>query len=484
MFVINKLYNKSYSRYKLGGSGGLCLRRVGLAGLFQKLFILGRSPGVLRTPDRKGFTLIEVLIATFVVGTALVGVFGLVVLSLRVAREGEARIVAVALANERAEMVRNLPYVEVGTLAGVPSGSLLQNETIVRNEASYDVKTDIRYVDDPFDGEAPVDLINTDYKQVRIEVSWNSPNQPKPVLLILLVAPQGLEGGEIAGTLDFQLLNASGGGVGGAVVRLVNSVVDPAVDIVTNTNDQGKVLLPGLSKGTVSYQLSVSKSGYTSEQTYDTTAVFIPDADHTHLSALQGEVTEKTFMIDLVSSLAIRTVDEEQVPIGQISYNIKGTKAIGVDDMENIVYLIDEASQTDSGGEVLYEALVWDTYDFSIDGEATGFDIKETSVLLPLVVNPGESVDVEVVLVEHTPLSLHVTVATPEGVPINNAMLRLQRDGYDEILGTGEPGQVLFSDIPSLGDYDLLVEAPGFQSSQQIETVDGTERVRVELIFE
>lgn len=412
------------------------------------------------------------------------GVFGLFVLSLRVARESESRVVAVALANERAEMVRNLPYVDVGTLGGIPSGSLLQSEVIVRNEMSHTVKTDIRYVDDPFDGEAPADLINTDYKKVRIEVSWNSPNHPKPVLLILLVTPRGLEGGDVAGTLDFLLLNASGGGVGDAVVRLVNSVVEPAIDIVTNTNDQGRVLLPGLPEQAGNYEISVEKADYTSEQTYDTTAEFIPDADHAHLSALRGEVTEKTFIIDLVSSLAIHTVDEEQAPIGQITYSIKGTKMIGVDDLENPIYLIDETSQTDSGGEALYEALVWDTYDFSIDSEAIGFDIKETSALLPLVVNPGEGVDVNVVLVEYTPFSVHVTVATPEGVPIDNAMLRLQGSGYDEILGTGELGQVLFSDLPGLGDYDLLVEAPGFQSSALIATVEGTEMIRVELTVE
>ncbi len=434
--------------------------------------------------SKKGFTIIEVLIATFIVGTALLGVLGLFVLSLRLAREGEFRVVAVALANERAEMVRNLPYVNVGTMGGVPNGSLLQSENILRNEISYAVKTDIRYVDDPFDGEAPTDLINTDYKQVRIEVSWNSPGQPKSVLLVLLVVPQGLEGGDVAGTLDFQLLNALGEGVSGAVVRLINFAVNPAIDITTNTNNQGRILLPGLPEDAGNYQLSVNKSGYISEQTYDTTVEFIPDVDHAHLSALQGEVTEKTFIIDLASSLAISTVDEDQAAVGQVPYSIKGTKTIGEDSSENSIYLINETSQTDVGGEASYGLLVWDTYDFSIDGEVSGFDIKETSVLLPLVVNPGENVDLEVELVEHTPFSLHVTVATPEGLPINNAMLRLQGDGYDEILGTGEPGQVLFTDLPDLGEYNLLVEAPGFQSTQQTELVDGTNMVRAELASE
>jgi hypothetical protein len=391
---------------------------------------------------------------------------------------------AVALANEKAEMVRNLPYVNVGTEGGIPSGSLSQNEIIVRNNASYDVKTDIRYVDDPFDGKASEDLINTDYKQVRIEVSWNSPSSSKPVLLMLLVSPQGVEGGEVAGTLDFQLLDAAGGGIGGAVVQLVNSVVVPAVDIVTNTNDEGRILLLGLLEGANNYELSVSKDGYTSEQTYDTTAAFIPDADHAHISALEGAVTEKTFVIDLESSLSIHTKDEEAVPIGQVLYSIKGTKMIGVDGSANPVYLLDETTQTDPGGDMLYEGLVWDTYAFSIDGDVAEYDIKETSILLPLAINPNEALSLDVVLVEHTPLSVHVTVVTLGGVPIDNATLILQGDGYDETLGTGILGQVLFADLPAAADYTISVDAPGFESSVQVETVAGTERVRVELISE
>src|SRR3989344_1301397 len=114
-----------------------------------------------------GFTLIELLIATFIIGTVIVGVFGLFVLGLRSGQEGERRIVGTALANERAEMIRNLPYASVGTVNGIPAGSIPQTETIVRNNNSYTVKTDIRYIDDPFDGTAggvPHDTLNTDYK--------------------------------------------------------------------------------------------------------------------------------------------------------------------------------------------------------------------------------------------------------------------------------------------------------------------------------
>ncbi|MCH8748691.1 type II secretion system protein, partial [Patescibacteria group bacterium] len=222
-----------------------------------------------------GFTIIELVITTFIIGTMVTGLFGLFVLNLRAAQEAERRVVAIALANERSEMIRNLPYLNVGTVeavGGEPAGTIPQVIVITRNGQPYTVRTDIRYIDDPFDNvvssgedscgsppcitichvppdnpENPVtldlvpaaeldahiahgdtmgpcegqeppgdDLLDTDYKQVRIEVSWPSHNEIRPVLILTFVAPPGVEGGELGGTLDFQALNAAGQGVEGA----------------------------------------------------------------------------------------------------------------------------------------------------------------------------------------------------------------------------------------------------------------------------
>src|SRR5688572_8730500 len=96
-------------------------------------------------PLSRGFTLIEVVVATFIVGTVVAGMFGLFLLTMRGAQTGERRIVAIALANEKMEMVRNLPYLSVGTIGGVPAGSIPQAETVSRNNQTYTVRTDIRY---------------------------------------------------------------------------------------------------------------------------------------------------------------------------------------------------------------------------------------------------------------------------------------------------------------------------------------------------
>ncbi len=437
-----------------------------------------------RIVDNQGFTLIELMIAVFVIGTALVGVFGLFVLALRTAQEGEMRVMAVALANEKAEMVRNLPYIGVGTVGGVPSGAINQNEEVVRGGVTFSVGADIRYIDDEYDGEAPTDLLNTDYKQVRIEVSWESPYDPKPVVMLMLVAPAGLEGEEGAGTLDFRAVDASVSPVSGATVSIINTEVDPAVNIVTQTDENGRVILPGLIPAADSYQLAVGKDGYTAEQTYDVTPDFVPDTDHSHLTAIQGSITEKVFMIDELSSVTLNTKDEFGTSVGLVGYSMRGTKTIGVDGEEEPVYVFDEQGSTDESGSAVHNEAVWDSYDLIIDGSTTGYDIKETSYLLPLVVNPGEAVELDVFLVDHTPLSLHVSVVTADVLPIDNATVRLVGNGIDETLGTGVVGQVFYGDLPVEGDYTLEVDASGFMADSSVVTVDGTNRVVVDLAAE
>lgn len=482
-----------------------------------------------------GFTIIEILITIFVIGTVVVGLFGLFILSLRTSQESERRLVAVGLANEKMELVRNLPYVDVGTTGGVPSGPIAQEESVVRNQLEYTVKTDIRYVDDEYDGEVasgtqedekitichrpgtpaeqtlevpasaldahlahgdtqgacgsggegtpPGDEYNADYKQVRVEVTWNSNLDAQPVVLVTYVAPQGIEGGQLGGTLDFLALNASGEGIAGADVTLVNNETNPVISIATQTNSEGRLVLPGLPESADSYEISVTKAGYTTEQTYDTSATFVPDTTHSHMSMVLREVSSKTFVIDLLSSITLTMQDEDEQPIEGVAFSLKGTKSIGEDENEELVYVFDETGTTDSQGQVSYSDVVWDSYQLTIDGATTGYDIKETSVISPFVISPGQDVDVTVTLVPHTDYSLHATVLSVDGMPVDNATVQLVHsvNGYNQTRVTGAPGQVFFEDIPQTGTYTFDVSAPSFDAQSQQVDIQGTEQLYIEL---
>lgn len=433
---------------------------------------------------QSGFTIIEILVTIFIIGTVIVGLFGLFVLSMRLTQESERRVVAVSLANERAEMIRNLPYASVGTAGGIPSGAIAQSETITRNNTPYQVTTDIRYVDDPYDGTAtgnPPDLVNTDYKQARVQVSWSTQVGTRPVLLLLTVAPPGIEGGEAAGTLIFHAIDANAAPVAQATVMLDNAAVSPAVHITTYTDDAGMVVLPGLPASNLKYVLTVTKNGYTSEQTLAQTTSFFPDAAHTHLTAIAGQITNKTFVIDHTATLNVHTQNPEPSPLGSLTYHLKGTKSNGLDAEQKPVLLVDSEATTNASGVSAQTPLAWDAYDVTVDGAATGYDIKETSAILPVTLNPGNNLDLTVNLVPHVPISLQASVISPTNQPVDNATVTLSGGSYSRALGTGAWGQVFFDDVPASGDYTLLVDAPNYTSLSQTVSVAATTRTKVQL---
>ncbi|OGY36771.1 MAG: hypothetical protein A3E36_03715 [Candidatus Andersenbacteria bacterium RIFCSPHIGHO2_12_FULL_45_11b] len=431
-----------------------------------------------------GFTLIEVVIASFILGTIVVGIFSLMTLTLKASHDGQRRIVATGLANEKMEMIRNLPYASVGTVGGIPAGSIAQTEQVDRNSQTYTVTTDIRYIDDPYDGTAtssPLDTVNTDYKQARVEVTWDSTITNRSVLLIAQIAPNGIEGGDSLGTLVFQALNAAGSGVSRAVVRLVNDSVSPAINLTTYASIDGQVVIPGLPISAGTYQLTVSGEGYTTEQTYPSSADFTPDVDHSQLTTIAGAVTNKTFAIDRTSKLTINTVDQDSAPIGDVAYSIIGTKKIGTDALAAPVYLFSHQDSTDAAGTASYQDMTWDSYSFSIDGAITGYDIQDTSLPVPMTINPGSDVTLTVTLVPHTPISLHATVLDSAGLPVPDASVQVVGSAYDQTLQTGATGQVFFSDLPSNEDYAVTVTASGYQLFTGTATVIDTTQYVVNL---
>jgi type II secretory pathway pseudopilin PulG len=427
----------------------------------------------------KGFSIIEVLISVFVLGVVVVGMFGFITLILKSTHDAQRRIVATALANEKMEMIRNLSYDDVGTMGGVPAGPIPQTEEVTRNNSTYTVTTDIRYIDDPFDGSGNADSINADYKQARVEVLWNSNISSRTVLLITQITPSGVEGGSSLGTLIFQALDSAGAAVAGATVRLTNSTVSPVVDLTTFTNDDGTITIPGLTPSVGTYEISVTKSGYTTEQTYDQTASFVPDVDHSHLSAVLSDTTTKTFVIDSASSLSVSTEDASGAAIGNVPFTITGTKKIGVDGGGQDVYLFRHQDSTDSSGTFSYQNMTWDTYTFTIDGATSGYDMKETSVTTPISMSPGSSTNLDIVLVPHEDTTLHVTVLNASQVPIQNASVRVTGSGYDQTISTGVSGQSFFSPIPTTGSYTVTVDAPNYAQNISQVTVDGGNRIQV-----
>lgn len=116
----------------------------------------------------RGQSLVEVLVAAFVIALLTVGVMSLVVLSQRMLLGSERHVVALNIINERRELVKSLSYndVVIDPAGSIPSAV----EDVVRNDQTYTLTTNIEIIDDPLTADVE------DYKKVEIVVEWTAPS--------------------------------------------------------------------------------------------------------------------------------------------------------------------------------------------------------------------------------------------------------------------------------------------------------------------
>lgn len=247
-----------------------------------------------------------------VVGTALmlvvfVGIAGAFRLAVMAVGNNKARAGAIALANERLEFIRSLSYNAVGTAGGIPAGALAQEESVEINDVSYTRRTFISYEDDPADGLGGADEngIETDYKAVKTEVSWNGRDGVHTIELVTRVSPIGIEASVPGGVLAIEVVDAALLPVANAAVEVVNTTIVPTVDMTRFTDADGRATILGVPPG-AGYEITVSKSGYSTARTYAANATNTNPIP-AHLGVALDTTTAGTFAIDLVSEKRIET---------------------------------------------------------------------------------------------------------------------------------------------------------------------------------
>lgn len=256
-----------------------------------------------------GYSLIEVLLGLLILVMIMTSTFVLIRLSFKFVGRSEARITASNLASEQMELIRNFTYNDLGTTEGWPTGNIPSTQTKNINGINYTIKTDIQYIDDPLDGQAPADLYNADYKKARVWVQWDKYSMPEPVLLVSTFTPKGLESPAGGGTLVFQVINNATQPVPSASAKVQNTNLNPNINISTQTDASGRLIVPALPQDTGNnYSIQVSKNGYTNDYTSAVT-VEMPTPILPHQSIVEGGITSVTMTIDKVSHLKIKTTD-------------------------------------------------------------------------------------------------------------------------------------------------------------------------------
>ena len=255
----------------------------------------------------RGMSFMDVIVGTALVLVIFTALIGLLRSSLQVASLAKTRSIATAIAQSQMEYIRSLSYDQVGTVGGIPAGPVAQNATTTMNGISFPVRTFIEYVDDPADGIGAADTngITTDYKRIKVSVSYFANGRTQQLGIVSNYAPPGIETTTNGGTLKISVVNAAGAGVAGAAVHIVNASTVPTIDLTTFSDVTGIVFLPGAPTST-QYQVTVTKDGYSTAQTYARDATN-QNPTPGYLTVVKGQTTTGTFAIDLLSNLSVRT---------------------------------------------------------------------------------------------------------------------------------------------------------------------------------
>jgi len=419
-----------------------------------------------KTSYSDGFTLIETLVGSAIF--LVVAFSGYQALSALMTAVGisHAKVAATALANERFEIIRNLPYQDVGIVAGIPVGKIQREETLNRDGYIFTVYTTIRNNDDPFDGTiggSPNDSSPADYKLVDLDIDCNNCKTFPTLNFTTLVAPRALETASTNGALFVQVFDASGVPIPEAEVHIENTSANPDVIIDELTDNQGWVKIIDAPVGTNTYKITATKEGYSQEQTYAIGGTAGPNPLKPDATVVLQQVTQASFSIDELRNLQIITKDAACVLLPNINFSLTGTKLIG---SPSYLKYSTQDFATSSAGNYTVQNLEWDTYSLALTQAA--YDLAGMSSLNPFSLSPDEDLTVEAVVVPHASRALLVSVKDFLGEPIDGATVQLTRTGFNESKNTNggpcsTPGQAFWNGLAS-GTYTLTVSKSGYDT--------------------
>ena len=444
----------------------------------------------LRTTNKRAFTLIEALVVLFIFSLITVTFYSVFSLGTRYIQDAKNRLGAIAIANEKMEIIRNLKYDDIGTVNGIPSGNIPADEDVSENTRSFHIKTFVQYDDDPFDEVAPDDAVPNDYKRVKVTVSWTGSISSGSVFLVSRFVPQGIEVSSGDGTLAINVIDGQGAGVAQATVHIVNNSLSPNVNITAQTDNTGNLMLPGAKESMLGYELTVSKNSYETVDTVDPNDVAYV-ANDTHASVVKGLLNTKDIKINKTINLKIKAVDSSATPISALAFKLKGGRELGADTSEvpaEIIYNLDIISATESDGEKDFNEKSSGQYFLSRIGSVAGYsfvgvdgsssldltDPNEDKYVISMA--PAEDKTVKIKFADDNADSLFIKIQKEDGTLISGAEVTVKNGaGYDKTQISGADGFAFFpdtSDVFSPGDYTIEVKASGYNDANETVAVD------------
>ena len=405
----------------------------------------------------------ESLVGVAVFMIIAVSIYQAYIVTLNAIRVSHFKTITTALANEQFEIIRNLAYADVGIVDSVPLGKIPRTQILVRDDTEFTVVTTIRNIDDPFDGTIggnPNDLSPADYKFVEIEISCFFCKNFQPFQFTTWVAPKALETMSTNGALFVRVFDASGQLVANADIHIENNQAAPPFVIDDTTNNDGILQIVDVLPGVEVYEITVSKSGYSTEHTYQTGALENPNPTKPHATVVNQQLTQISFTIDHTSTLDISSVRNTCNAVPSIDFLLQGSKIIGTDPD---ILKYSASHTTDSIGQKTITALEWDTYNSTITNSA--YDLAGTIPLLPLALDPNANQNFKFVVALKDPQSLLVIVKDASSrLPLQGVQVKMEHNGNETTLITGH-GFIRQTEWQGGGGQDDFIDSSKYFNS-------------------
>ncbi|MFA6159727.1 MAG: prepilin-type N-terminal cleavage/methylation domain-containing protein [Parcubacteria group bacterium] len=450
-----------------------------------------------KTKNNSGFTLIEALVLLFIFSIITITFYQVISVGTRYIIFSKNRLGAIALANEKMEIARNLKYDDVGIQNGACAGNIPQDEDVAENGRNYHVHTLAAYVDDEFDGTlggSPNDTAYKDYKLVKITVSWgNSGADAGSVFLLSRFVPPGLEAATSGdGILSINIFSDQDGGAGvpQATVEITNS--DLGFSETRQTDDSGNIMLVGVKESIQRYKIKVSKSDYETVETMLPYPDTLYNPTNTHASVVAGSINPADIALNKTADLKIITQDYFGNAIADVNFTLEGGRKIGTEVLVpySPVYNLDETNQTNSSGEKEYNSISPGQYTFKFTNPTSDYELIGTDSAPPISLSSEQNLNLKVVLAPKNVTSALIKVRAAGSIdPFVGAKIELSNtSGYSEDTTTDGNGTAFFPKTESTpledGIYNLKITADGYREiSGEIEINNGELKVEsVELL--
>ena len=428
-----------------------------------------------------GFTLLEVLI-----GAALFAMIGVAVYQgyttlITLVSASRVKIAATDLINEELELVRNLQYKDVGEVNGIPAGVIPSSQTLVRDGITFTVNITVRNIDDPFDGKiggSPNDLSPADYKLVQVDVDCATCKNFQTMSVSTRVSPKNLETASTNGALFVKAIDANGHPISGAQVHIENNKLSPRVVIDDVTGTDGTLQVVDAPPANLSYEITVTKSGYTTDKTY-ATSTSNPNPVKPHATVLVQQVTQISFVIDQVSTVNVSTISDTCSPIGGTQFTMSGTRLLG---SSPDVYKYNQTFTTDATGRKTISNVEWDNYAITLGNNGTY--LQGVNPLLPVSVLPGAVQNINLILTSQAPQHLLVTVKdSTTSLPVSGATVTLSKSGFNQTAQTGR-GYLHQTDWSGgSGQINFTNSTQFFTSDGHIDVSNPTGEIKLNNVF-